>query len=47
MENLADIINLALKVMTLTGLAAGLLFIGIQLAIRKMEKAHQHHGSHL
>lgn len=44
MENLADTINLALKVMTLTGLTAGLLFISIQLLIRKMEKAHHSHS---
>lgn len=40
---LADTINLLLKVMTLTGLSAGLLFIGMQLAIRKMEKARHSH----
>ncbi len=30
-------INVLLKVMTLTGLSAGLLFIGLQLLIRKLE----------
>lgn len=39
---LADTVNFALKVMTLTGLTAGLLFIGLQLFIRKIEKEHRH-----
>mgnify|MGYP001055037521 CR=1 FL=1 len=41
----SDTINLALKVMLLTGLAAALLFIGLQLLIRKLEKARRHPGS--
>lgn len=36
--DLVEFINLALKVMTLTGLGAGLAFIGLQLFIRKMER---------
>jgi len=40
---LAETINLLLKVMTLAGLSAALLFIGIQLAIRKLEKAPHRH----
>jgi hypothetical protein len=39
MNMAAETINFALKVMTLTGLSAGLVFIGLQLMIRKMEKA--------
>lgn len=40
---MADTINLALKVMTLAGLSAGLLFISIHLAIRKIGKAQHAH----
>lgn len=39
--DLADTINLVLKVMTLTGMAAGLLFISLQLLIRKLEHRHK------
>lgn len=34
----AAFINLALKILTLAGLASGLLFIGVQLPIRKLER---------
>ena len=36
--DLVDLINLALKVMTLTGLASGLGYISLQLLIRKLER---------
>lgn len=38
--DVAETINLILKVMTLTGLTAALLFIGNQLLIRKLERSH-------
>ena len=41
---LTDTINLVLKVMTLFGLTAGLLFISLQLLIKKLEKAHHRHS---
>ena len=40
-----DTINLVLKLMLLSGLSAALLFIGLQLLIRKLEKARRHSGS--
>ncbi|WP_018079463.1 hypothetical protein [Thiobacillus denitrificans] len=36
--DVVDTINLFLKLMTLTGLMAGLLFIGNQLLIQKLEQ---------
>lgn len=39
---LADTINLALKVLTLAGLTAALLFVSMQLLIRKLEKRVHH-----
>jgi hypothetical protein len=42
---MAEGINLYLKVMTLIGMLAGLLFIGLQLAIRKLEHREQDRSS--
>lgn len=43
--DMADTINLVLKLMLLSGLAAALLFIGLQLLIRRLEKARRHPDS--
>lgn len=40
-----DTINLILKLMLLSDLSAALLFIGLHLLIRKLEKARRHPGS--
>lgn len=34
----ADIINLTLKIMTISGLLAGLVFMGFQMLIKKLER---------
>jgi hypothetical protein len=44
-EVIAEGINLYLKVMTLIGMFAGLLFLGLQLAIRKLEHREQDRSS--
>ena len=36
--DLVDYINLMLKILTLTGLTAGLFFIAVQLLIRQFER---------
>jgi hypothetical protein len=39
--DVSESINLYLKVMTLTGMFAGLLFLGLQLAISKLDHVEQ------
>lgn len=36
--DLTDIINLTLRIMTISGLLAGLVFIGLQMLIKKLER---------
>jgi hypothetical protein len=42
--DMSGFINLVLKVMLLTGLTAGLLFIGLHMLIRKLEEAPRDSG---
>lgn len=42
--DMSGFINLVLKVMLLTGLAAGLLLIGLHMLIRKLEEAQRDSG---
>lgn len=43
--DVSDTINLVLKVLLLSGLSAALLFIGLQMLIRKLENARRHRDS--
>jgi hypothetical protein len=42
--DMSDTINLVLKVMLLTGLSAGLIFICLQLLIRRLEHSSRRAG---